>query len=175
MDHDYNRTESEYRKEKGIPDDMKLNKKTFVDFPIERSRLRSIWWIVLVFIATTALYRFSLSLNQITLSLLLQFFIAYTATAVFFNSVLVIDLYPGASASATTVNNLMRCSVGVVGVAVIQLIIDSIGAGFAFLTLAGLTAALSPLLLSEWFYGEGWRRARTERLAVKGQGEGSGA
>jgi hypothetical protein len=93
VDHDYNRTESEYRKEKGIPDDMELNKKTFVDFPIERSRLRSIWWIVLVFIATTALYRFFLSLNQITLSLLLQFFIAYVATAVFFNSALVIDLY----------------------------------------------------------------------------------
>jgi hypothetical protein len=30
MDHDYNRTESEYRKEKGIADDIKLNKKTFV-------------------------------------------------------------------------------------------------------------------------------------------------
>jgi hypothetical protein len=29
-------------------------------------------------------------------------------------------------------------------------------------------------LLLEWFYGEGWRRVRTERLAVKGQGEGSG-
>jgi MFS family permease len=128
MDHDYNRTESEYRKEKGIADDIKLNKKAFVDFPIERSRLRSIWWIVLVFIATTALYGFSLSLNQITLSLLLQLFIAYTATAVFsFNSAPVIDLCPGASASATAVNNLMRCSVGAVGVAVVHLIIDSIG------------------------------------------------
>jgi MFS family permease len=168
MDYDYRRTEKEYRKEKGIADDVKLNKKTLVDFPIERSRLRSIWWIVLVFVVTTALYGFSLSVNQITLSLLLQFFIAYTATAVFsFNSALVIDLYPGASASATAVNNLMRCSVGAVGVAVIQLIIDAIGAGFAFLALAGLTAGLSPLLLLEWFYGAGWRTARTERLAAE--------
>lgn len=168
MDHDYKRTETEYRKEKGIADDFKLNNKTLVDFPIERSRLRSTWWIVLVFIATTALYGFSLSLNQITLSLLLQFFIAYTATALFsFNSALVIDLYPGASASATAVNNLMRCSVGAVGVAVIQIIIDGVGAGFAFLALAGLTAALSPLLLVEWIYGQGWRNARTERLTAK--------
>jgi len=37
---------------------------------------------------------------------------------------LVIDLYLGASASATAVNNLMQCSVGAGGVAVIQLIID---------------------------------------------------
>jgi hypothetical protein len=136
-----------------------------------RSRFRSIWWIILVFIATTALYGFSLSLNRVALSPLLQFFISYTATAVFsFNSVLVIDLYPGDSASATAVNNLMRCSVGAVSVAAIQLIIDSIRADFAFLTLAVLTAALPPLLLLEWFYGEGWRRARTERLSAKGPG-----
>lgn len=141
--------------------------KTLVDFPIERSRLRSIWWIVLVFIATTALYGFSLSLYQITLSLLLQFFIAYTATTVYsFKSALVIDLYPGASASVTAVNNLMRCSVGAVGVAVTQLTIDSLGSDFALLVLARLTAALSPLVLLEWFYSEGWRRVRAGRLAV---------
>jgi MFS family permease len=168
MDHDYRRTEKEYRKDKGIADDVKLNKKTWVDFPVERSRLRSTWWIVLIFVATTAAYGFSLNVNQITLSLLLQFFIAYTATAVFsFNSALVIDLYPGASASATAVNNLMRCSVGAVGVAVIQLIIDSLGAGYAFLTLAILTAAMSPLLILEWYFGAGWRIARTERLAAE--------
>lgn len=170
MDYDYHRTENEYRKDKGLADDFKLNKKTLVDFPIERSRLRSIWWIVLIFIITTALYGFSLSLNILALPLVLQFFIAYTATAVFsFNSALVIDLYPGASASATAVNNLMRCSVGAVGVAVIQLIIDAIGAGFSFLLLALITAALSPLLVLEWFYGEGWRRARTERLAAEAE------
>jgi MFS family permease len=168
MDYDYKRTEKEYRAAKGIADDIKLNKKTLIDFPIERSRLRSIWWIVLIFVITTALYGFSLSLKQLALPLILQFFIAYTATAVFsFNSALVIDLYPGASASATAVNNLMRCFVGAAGVAVIQLIIDAIGAGFAFLGLALLTAVLSPLLVVEWLYGEGWRLIRTERLAIR--------
>ena len=170
MDFDYNRTEREYRKNRGIAEDVKLNKKTLVDFPIERSRLRSIWWIVVIFVITTGLYGFSLSFNRLALPLVLQFFIAYTATAVFsFNSALVIDLYPGASASATAVNNLMRCSVGAVGVAAIQLIIDSIGAGFSFLTLATVTAVLSPLLVLEWYHGEGWRRARTERLTAEAE------
>jgi hypothetical protein len=41
------------------------------------------------------------------------------------NSALVIDLLPGKSASATAVNNLMRCSMGAAGVAVVQLVIDS--------------------------------------------------
>jgi hypothetical protein len=104
-------------------------------------------------------------LNPIALPLILQFFIAYTATAIFsLNSALIIDLYPGASASATAVNNLMRCSVGAVGVAVVQIVIDGVGAGFAFSGFAVVTAGVSPLLALEWFYGEGWRWERRERL-----------
>jgi MFS family permease len=168
MDWDYKQTEAEYRAAKGIADDVKLNKKTLADFPVERSRLRSIWWIILIFVIATGFYGFSLSLNLIVFPLILQFFIAYAATAVFsLNSALVIDLYPGASASATAVNNLIRCTVGAIGVAVIELVIDKLGAGPTFLMFALLTAALSPLLLLEWFYGEGWRTARTERLAAE--------
>ena len=168
MDHDYKTVERQYREAKNIPADTTLNKKELVDFPIEKSRLRNIWWIIVIFVVTVALYGFSLPLNIIAVPLALQFFIAYTATAVFsFNSALVIDLYPGASASATAVNNLMRCSVGAAGVAVVQPIIDAIGAGPTFALFAGITVVLSPLLVVEWFYGEGWRQDRTERLRVK--------
>ena len=167
MDHDYTVIESRYRAAKNIPPDTKLNKKELVDFPIEKSRLRNIWWIILIFVTATALYGFSLKLHIIAIPLLLQFFIAYTATAVFsLNSALVIDLYPGASASATAVNNLMRCSVGALGVAVVQIVIDGIGAGLTFLIFALVTAGASPLLVVEWFYGEGWRGERRERLRV---------
>jgi MFS family permease len=168
MDHDYKTVERQYRQARGIPADTTLNKKELVDFPIEKSRLRNVWWIIVIFVVTVALYGFSLPLNIIAVPLVLQFFIAYAATAVFsFNSALVIDLYPGASASATAVNNLMRCSVGAAGVAVVQPIIDAIGAGPTFALFAGITVVLSPLLVVEWFYGEGWRRERKERLRVK--------
>jgi len=168
MDHDYRIIESQYRTSKDIPEDMKLNKNDLDDFPIEKSRLRNIWWIILVFITATGGYGFSLNLNFIAIPLILQFFIAYTATAVFsLNSALVIDLYPGASASATAVNNLMRCSVGAVGVAIVQIVINGVGAGVAFLTFAVVTAGASPLLVLEWFYGEGWRRERRERLKTE--------
>ncbi|KAE9370433.1 MFS general substrate transporter [Stipitochalara longipes BDJ] len=168
MDHDYKTVERQYRQAKGIPAGTILNKKELVDFPIEKSRLRNIWWIIVIFVLTVALYGFSLPLNIIAIPLVLQFFIAYTATAVFsFNSALVIDLYPGASASATAVNNLMRCSVGAAGVAVVQLIIDAIGAGPTFALFAGITAILSPLLVVEWLYGESWRRERKERLKAQ--------
>jgi hypothetical protein len=132
--------ERRYRQAKGIPAGTTLNKEELVDFPIDKSRLRNIWWIIVIFVFTVALYGFSLPLDIIAIPLVLQFFIAYTATAVFsFNSALVIDLYPGASASAAAVNNLMRCSVGAAGVAVVQLIIDAIGAGPTFALFASTT------------------------------------
>ena len=168
MDYDYKTIENRYRAEKGIAADVALNKKELVDFPIEKSRMRNIWWIIVIFVISTALYGQSLSLKMLPVPLILQFFIAYSATAVFsLNSALVIDLYPGASASATAVNNLMRCSIGAAGVASIQPIIDAIGAGPAFLLLSGITVLLSPLLVLEWFYGPGWRNDRKDRLAKK--------
>lgn len=168
MDYDYKVVEAQYRKEKGISPETPLNKKELVDFPVEQSRMRNVWWIIIIFVLTTGMYGYSLSFNSLPLPLILQFFIAYSATAVFsLNSALTIDLYPGASASATAVNNLMRCSIGAAGVAIIQPLINGIGAGPAFLLLAGITALLSPLLVAEWFYGAGWREERRIRLTEK--------
>jgi MFS family permease len=168
MDHDYRTVETQYKVSHSIPMETSLNKKELVDFPIEKSRLRNIWWIIAIFIISTTLYGYSISLHILAIPLVLQFLIAYTATAVFsLNSALVIDLYPGASASATAVNNLMRCSVGALGVAIVQIVIDGVGAGTAFLVFAGITALSSPLLVVEWFWGEGWRKERRERLARK--------
>lgn len=168
MDYDYKLIERRYREKNGIDADVPLNKKDLVDFPIEESRMRNIWWIVCIFILATALYGYSLRLDILPIPLILQFFIGYSATAVFsLNSALVIDLFPGVSASATAVNNLIRCSVGAAGVAVVQLIIDNVGEGVTFVIFAGITAALSPLLVLVWFYGGGWREERRVRLASK--------
>ncbi|CZS95425.1 related to synaptic vesicle transporter SVOP and related transporters (major facilitator superfamily) [Rhynchosporium agropyri] len=171
MDHDYRIIETRYREQKGLPSETPLNRKELLDFPIEQCRLRNIWWIVAVFILCTALYGFSLNLNIIALPLILQFCIAYTATAVFsLNSALIIDLYPRASASATAVNNLMRCTVGALGVAIVQIVIDTIGEGVAFVVFAGFTALCSPLLVLEWVYGQRWRGERREKLVMKEDG-----
>ncbi|PBP25362.1 MFS general substrate transporter [Diplocarpon rosae] len=172
MDYDYKTIERRYRQEHGIDPNTLLNKRELTDFPIEKSRMRNIWWIVVIFVVTTFFYGFSLNLNIIALPLVLQFFIAYTATAVFsLNSALVIDLYPGASASATAVNNLIRCSVGAAGVAAVQPAIERIGEGATFALFAGIAAACSPLLMVEWFHGQRWRDERRDRLAVKEEGK----
>lgn len=172
MDHDYKIVEAKYRMDKNIAPTVELKKKDLLDFPVEESRLRNIWWIILIFVVSTALYGFSLQLKNLAPPLILQFFIAYAATAVFsLNSALVIDLFPGASASATAVNNLMRCSVGAAGVAGAQPLIDALGAGTSFLVLSALVGVLSPMLVAEWFWGAEWREARRLRLARREEGD----
>lgn len=54
MDHDYKTVEIQYRQAKGVAADTPLNKKELIDFPIEKSRLRNIWWIIIIFVVTVA-------------------------------------------------------------------------------------------------------------------------
>lgn len=165
MDRDYRRIEAVYKADKGIPESTKLNKKELLDFPLEKARLPQMWWIIALFIISTALYGFSLKLGQIVIPLVLQYLIAFTATATFtVNSAYVVDLYPGMSASATAVNNLVRCSVGAFGVAIVQVVIDAIGAGPSFAMFAGITLFMSPMLVLSWFRGQTWRDERREKV-----------
>ncbi len=68
-----------------------------------------------------------------------------------------VDLYPGASASAMAVNNLARCGIGAAGVAVVQFVVDAVGEGLAFVWFSGIVVACCPLLAAEWVWGEKWR------------------
>lgn len=170
MDRDHQRYEVKYCKSHGHPVETRINLRSHPDFPIERARLYNNWWVVLLFVGCTAGYGFCLeaSRNIMPLSIILQFIVAFAATAVFSaNSALVIDLYPGKSASATAVNNLIRCSVGAAGVAVIDILIHKLTAKYTFLLLAGITTLMSPLLVIEVVKGAKWRLARNARLAKK--------
>ncbi|CAG8110975.1 unnamed protein product, partial [Penicillium nalgiovense] len=111
MDFNHKRTEREYCQQHNLPTETRINLKSHPDFPIEYARMRNTWWITAIFIVCVSVY---------------GFIIAYGSTAIStINSTLVIDLYPGASASATAVNNLMRCLIGAAGVAASQAIIDA--------------------------------------------------
>jgi MFS family permease len=166
--HDWVVMERRYRADKKIPDNVTLKKKELVDFPFEKTRMRNMWWMVLLFLISTALYGFSLLLDIIALPLILQFIISYTANSIFaLNSTLVVDLYPGKSASATAVNNLVRCLLGALGVAVVQMIIDGVGAGPTFALFSGITLAATPLLLLEWRNGGRWAQDRRNRIATR--------
>ncbi|KAK3497201.1 MFS general substrate transporter [Neurospora hispaniola] len=172
MNRDYKIVETSYRASHHLSSSVEINRKKLADFPISRARLRSSLYFVIPFIICVAGYGFAITSSRLgtekkamALPLVLQFFIAFTQMGLFnLNSTLMVDLYPGASASASAVNNLVRCLIGAVGVALVQFIIDAIGAGLTFLLLAIVTAAFTPLLWLEWRFGERWRRERVERL-----------
>ncbi|KAE8376120.1 major facilitator superfamily domain-containing protein [Aspergillus bertholletiae] len=164
MDYNHRVTEREYCERHNYPPGTRVNLKTHPDFPIETARMRNTWWITILFIVCVAVYGVSLR-THLAVPIILQYIIAYCSTGIFtINSALVIDLYPGASASATAVNNLMRCLIGAAGVAAAQPMIDALGPVYTFVLLAGITLVLFPLLWVETKYGPGWRLARHRRL-----------
>ncbi|KAK3987675.1 major facilitator superfamily domain-containing protein [Cladorrhinum sp. PSN332] len=170
LDGDYRIAEDAYRKSHNLSASTRLDSKRLAEFPITRARLRSSWYLIPLFICSVTGYGFSITSSSeskrgMILPLVLQFVIAFTATAVFTqNSALMVDLYPGASASATAVNNLIRCGLGAVGVAGVQAFVDGVGAGMAFGVLGGVVLGVSPLMGVMWAWGEGWREERVRRM-----------
>ena len=178
MDHTYRRAETHFRAQHNIPPNIKLNDDK--NFPYERARLSPMPYLSLVFMIATALYGASYEFNHsrpaiayLGVPLVLQFFVAYTATAVFgINSAMMVDCFPTGGAGAAAVNNLARCSLGAVGVSVIQPMIDALGVRTAFVVLAAVVLGCSPLVWVEWWYGEGWRLEREDRKEKEAEERG---
>lgn len=175
MTRDFRACEKAYKADNGLPSDYTIPTKAIpAGFPIEQARLRNLWWIVSLFIASIVGYGFSLGMPRsvtdqagyIAVPLTLQFIIAATSNAVFAaNQTLVSDLCPGKGASATAMNNLVRCTLGAVGVAIIDTMITKLGVEYAFLTLAIVMACCAPLAILTWFFGQRWRGERTSTKA----------
>jgi hypothetical protein len=139
-----------------------------------------------VFCACTAAYGWTVE-YAIAIPLILQFLIAFSATSIFnINSTLMIDLYPSKPASATAIvcytelityyeprltfnlqNNLMRCTVGAIGVGVVEKMAAAIHDGTTFTVLAGVASASVSLVWLQWVWGPMWRKERMDRLARK--------
>ncbi|KAF3799337.1 Itaconate transport protein [Colletotrichum gloeosporioides] len=173
MNKDFAAAEVAYKLARNEPSKKKLSSKDVpADFPIERARLQRLPWAVVIFVITTAGYGFSMAYPSITslggwiaVPLVLQFFIAATSNAVFaLNQTLVSDLCPGKGASATAINNLVRCSLGAVGVAFVEQMIALAGVGPTFLGLALITVSVTPLAVIHWNWGQQWR---AERMMAK--------
>ncbi|KAJ0329020.1 hypothetical protein COL922a_012968 [Colletotrichum nupharicola] len=173
MNKDFAAAEAAYKSARNEPSKKKLSSKDVpADFPIERARLQRLPLAVVIFVITTAGYGFSMAYPSITslggwiaVPLVLQFFIAATSNAVFaLNQTLISDLCPGKGASATAINNLVRCSLGAVGVAFVEQMIALAGVRPTFLGLALITVSVTPLAVIHWNWGQQWR---AERMMAK--------
>lgn len=173
LDKTFRSVESQYKTERGLDT---IDHDVCTDFPFERARLLLMPYYSLAFIVALALYGPSYEFNDLrryfaanlAASLGLQFFIAFTATAIFnINSTLLVDCFPNGSAGATATNNLFRCLVGAAGVSAIEPLIDAVRIRNAFLILTGIICLFSPLVVVQWKYGQKWRNDRQNRTSRK--------
>lgn len=165
MDRDYKYYETRYRTSRGLPEGTAIKVKNHPEFPASRARLRNMWWVTPLFLISLGTYGPALLASNPAPALICQFVIAFTSTSTFsMNSALMVDFFTGSSASATAVNNLVRCSIGAAGVSVIQIMISSVGKTLTFPILAAVVLLLVPLVVMEWFWGEQWRMERLGKL-----------
>lgn len=172
-----------------LPVETSLPRPLPTSFPIERARLSdaplySLTMIVMFLVfgwgmspshlssaASTTASGIPTAANAVAghwiVPLLAQFAIGYSNTAVLnSNNVLVLDLYPGSSASASAVINLSRNLLAAVGVAVVDYIEDAVLPGWLGAILAALVMiGLVPYGLHA-VYGAKWRVEREMRKAM---------
>ncbi|TDZ54894.1 Itaconate transport protein [Colletotrichum trifolii] len=131
-------------------------------FPIEKARLQPVYPAVVVGLVTLVAYGWVLQVETSAAApLVLQSIIGLTITGSFsIMNTLIVDLFPEAPATATAANNLVRCTMGAVGTAVIEYMISGMGRGWSFTFLAALCAVLSPMLFVVVTRGPRWRNER---------------
>ncbi|KAI1646575.1 MFS general substrate transporter [Daldinia loculata] len=135
-------------------------------FPIEKARLQLVYPLVIIGALVYIGFGWALHYEvHVAVPLVLSFFIGICVTGPFqIINVLIVDLYPGAPATATAANNLCRCLSGAVATAVIQYIIDAWGRGWAYTFIALIFTSFSPALWVIQNYGPKWREERVERM-----------
>ncbi|CAG8281942.1 unnamed protein product [Penicillium salamii] len=82
-------------------------------------------------------------------------------------NVLMVDLWPGKSATATAANNLFRCELGAAASAAISPMALAMGQGWAYTTLALISIAVSPCLWVVALNGIKWRQKRNRKEEEK--------
>lgn len=174
MDRDMRAAQNEYRKVNNLPHDHTIKVAECSDFPLEKARLRWMPYIIAAFIAFTIGYGFSLR-THIAAPLVLQCIMGATSAAVLnINTTYMTDLFPGRSASAVALQNLVRCLMGAGGVAAVDPLVDRIGPGFTFLVAVGFVVLFAPLQWVGMRLGAQWRERRAERESTRSSREETG-
>ncbi|KAL8648404.1 MAG: hypothetical protein Q9210_005004, partial [Variospora velana] len=122
----------------------RTNGDDLTEFPIEKARLRSIWYYVTVSTVCTIGYGWTLESRTVC-------------------NTLVVDLHPDRPATASAAVSITRCSAAAVGVSVLQFMLDGLGPGWTFTLFGTLGASTLPLLWFEYRWGMKWRTERLEK------------
>lgn len=145
------------------------------DFPIESARIQPIYPSLLVGAAAVIGYGWALQAEtSVAVPLVLVFIIGMLVPSTFsILNTLIVDLYPGSTATAAAANNLVRCLFGAAATAVVDYMLDAMGRGWCFTFLALLMVACLPWLRFIEKRGPHWRaeKLRRKNSTQNGQGE----
>ncbi|KAJ5545065.1 hypothetical protein N7535_006547 [Penicillium sp. DV-2018c] len=161
IDYNYKRTAQKL----GLPVDRDKDD-DLRGFPIERTRLQTVFPVMALGIAAFIPYGWVLQQKvHLVAPLVLQFIIGFCFVASL-NSLntLLTDLFPDRAATAAAACNLVRCCLGAVGAAVISQMLSGMGWGWCFFFLGLMMAVGLGLLWLEQMYGMGWREKRFLRI-----------
>jgi multidrug resistance protein len=147
LDHDYNVMTVKYAPK---------------EVPIYKTRFRSMYHNAGLLQVITLFYGWMLYIKApLPAVLVLQFIVGYANTCLFnIFQTLVIDLFPGNSASITASNNLIRCMLGAIATVSIEPGIQSIGVGWMFTTIGCICVVSNVFIPVILVYGPQWKLSR---------------
>lgn len=150
-----------HAKSAGLPV-LKNVRQDLSNFNIERVRLEVALPMYYISLVSVIAYGWVLG-HKVNLAapIILLFICGWTlnATSQVLNA-LMVDIWPGRSASATAANNLFRCELGAASSAAISPMSEAMGPGWAYTTLALIAVAASPCFWLMMTHGIKWRQKR---------------
>ncbi|KAJ5704146.1 hypothetical protein N7493_011284 [Penicillium malachiteum] len=153
---------------KGVRQDLR-------NFNIERARLEIALPLYYLSLASVIAYGWVLG-HKVNLAapVILLFISGWSlmGTSQILNA-LMVDIWPGKSASATAANNLFRCELGAASSAAISPMTQAMGSGWAYTTLALIAFAASPCFWIMMSHGMKWRQKRLGKKEEKSLAKGA--
>ncbi|KAB8303296.1 hypothetical protein EYC80_004736 [Monilinia laxa] len=168
IDHDYDIISHIHNFPPSIPP-LELAK-----YPIEKARLRGMYMIIATSVLGVSVYGWSLERKwHVSVPLVFEFFIGAVMNFVFsICSLLIMDITPQASFTALAAIVMIRYFFAGVGLAVIEILLKTLGIGWTFSIFAGACAACMGLVWMEMRWGLQWREEQEkERKAQKAETE----
>lgn len=140
-------------------------------FPIERARARGSFYLLAWSTATMIAYGWVVNKHtNVSIPLILQFMQGFWGTCFYtiYNTLLV-DIFPQSPSTAAAAASIVRCSMAAAGVAILQPLLDAVGHGWYFTTLALWSGILGAW--ATWAVKKHGMRWRVERITKNKAGD----
>lgn len=128
------------------------------EYPIEIARSRGSYLLHLLSICALVGYGWAVERRiHPSVPLIFQFFIGMKCTVVLqWFSTLIVDVFPHKTGTAAASNNIMRCTLSAIAVALLQPLQNGLGKGWMF-TLIGLVDGVSGIFAVWLLQSKGWK------------------